>query len=101
MQTCRSLRHGAPERLGATLADSLPPAPAEPARLPQTSCGSRAGCRGKPRKVKRLMAAAAAAAMMWLMQTGKSQHGGSVSGAKSARRGVRVKVVLNRPKAPS
>ncbi|MCL6340897.1 hypothetical protein EXT58_21860 [Pectobacterium carotovorum subsp. carotovorum] len=95
MQTRVSLRHGAPERLGATLADSLPPAPAEPARLPQTSCGSRAGCRGKPRKVKRLMAAAAAAAMMWLMQTGKSQHGGSVSGAKSARRGVRVNAVLS------
>ncbi|GKX44129.1 hypothetical protein SOASR015_31630 [Pectobacterium carotovorum subsp. carotovorum] len=36
------------------------------------------------------MAAAVAAAMMWLMQTGTSQHGGSVSGAKNARRGVRV-----------
>ncbi|POE35467.1 hypothetical protein BV920_23365 [Pectobacterium odoriferum] len=36
-----------------------------------------------------------AAAMMWRRQTGTSQHGGSVSGAKSARRGVRVKTVLN------
>ncbi|MCL6318230.1 hypothetical protein EXT67_18195 [Pectobacterium atrosepticum] len=43
MQTCGSLRHGAPERRRPTLADSLPPAPAEPARLPQTSSGSRAG----------------------------------------------------------
>ncbi|MEI7357263.1 hypothetical protein WCT78_21990, partial [Pectobacterium versatile] len=49
-------------------------------------------------KTKRLMAAADAAAMMWRRQTGTSQHGGSVSGGKSARRGVRVKVVLNRPK---
>ncbi|WP_219606368.1 hypothetical protein, partial [Pectobacterium brasiliense] len=47
-----SLLHGAPERRRPTLADSLPPAPAEPARLPQTSCGSRAGCRGKPPKDK-------------------------------------------------
>lgn len=98
MQTHRTLRHQATERRRPTLADSLPPAPAEPARLPQASCGSRAGCCGKPRKTKRLMAAACAAAMMCLRQTRKSQHGGSVSGGKSARRGVRVKVVLNRPK---
>lgn len=44
---------------------------------------------------KRLMAAADAAAMMWLMQTGKSQRGGSVSAGKSARRGVRVKTLLS------
>ncbi|WP_338659488.1 hypothetical protein [Pectobacterium araliae] len=43
MQTRRSLRHRATERRRPTLADSLLPAPAEPARLPQPSCGSRAG----------------------------------------------------------
>ncbi|MEQ9860966.1 hypothetical protein OI450_15685 [Pectobacterium cacticida] len=50
---------------------------------------------------QRLMAAAVAAAMMWGRQTGKSQRGGSVSGGKSARRGVRVTVMLNRTKTPS
>ncbi|MEI7006100.1 hypothetical protein [Pectobacterium parmentieri] len=40
------------------------------------------------------MAAADAAAMMWRRQTGTSQHGGSVSAGKSARRGVRVKTLL-------
>ncbi|MDE8744535.1 hypothetical protein PZA20_22300 [Pectobacterium polaris] len=40
------------------------------------------------------MAAAVAAAMMLRRQTGTSQHGGSVSGAKSARRGVRVKAAV-------
>ncbi|MCA6927712.1 MULTISPECIES: hypothetical protein [Pectobacterium] len=38
--------------------------------------------------------------MMWLKQAGKSQRGGSVSGGKSTRRGVRVKAVLNSPKMP-
>ncbi|MBE5216001.1 hypothetical protein IG611_20010 [Pectobacterium sp. A535-S3-A17] len=47
------------------------------------------------------MAAAVAAAMMWGRQTGKSQHGGSVSGGKSARRGVRVTGVLMWPKTLS
>ncbi|RNM18240.1 hypothetical protein EFS38_20075 [Dickeya undicola] len=51
--------------------------------------------------IQRLMAAAGAAAMMWLMQTGKSQHGGSVSEAKSARRCVRVAGVLMWPKTLS
>ncbi|WP_146207462.1 hypothetical protein [Pectobacterium carotovorum] len=51
-----------------------------------------------PQKAKRLMAAAGAAAMMWLMQTGKSQRGGSVSGGKSARRGVGVAGRLTWPK---
>ncbi|MBE5215764.1 hypothetical protein IG611_14810 [Pectobacterium sp. A535-S3-A17] len=41
------------------------------------------------------MAAADAAAMMWLMQTGTSQRGGSVSAGKSARRDVRVKTLLS------
>ncbi|CAG77183.1 hypothetical protein ECA4286 [Pectobacterium atrosepticum SCRI1043] len=47
------------------------------------------------------MAAAAAAAMMWRRQTGKSEPGGSVSGGKSARRDVRVTVVLMWPKTLS
>nr|WED69463.1 hypothetical protein PJ912_06385 [Pectobacterium colocasium] len=44
------------------------------------------------------MAAADAAAMMWRRQTGTSQRGGSVSGGKSARRGVRVAGRLTWPK---
>ncbi|MBE5204604.1 hypothetical protein IG612_18810 [Pectobacterium sp. FL60-S17] len=44
------------------------------------------------------MAAAAAAAMMRGRQTGTSQHGGSVSGGKSARRGVGVAGRLTWPK---
>ncbi|CAG76296.1 hypothetical protein ECA3396 [Pectobacterium atrosepticum SCRI1043] len=47
------------------------------------------------------MAAADAAAMMWHRQTGKSEPGGSVSGAKSARRGVRVTGVLMWPETLS
>ncbi|WP_338659289.1 hypothetical protein [Pectobacterium araliae] len=74
------------------------PAPGRRFTVPQASCGTARAAIKPGSLTQRLMAAADAAAMMWHRQTGKSQHGGSVSGGKSARRVVRVKVVLNRPK---
>ncbi|MCL6375699.1 hypothetical protein EXT64_22845 [Pectobacterium atrosepticum] len=77
------------------------PAPGRRFTIPQASCGTARAAIKPGSLTQRLMAAADAAAMMWHRQTGKSQHGGSVSGAKSARRGVRVTVMLNRPKTLS
>ncbi|MBA0168493.1 hypothetical protein [Pectobacterium sp. CFBP8739] len=47
-----SLRHSVTERRRASLADSVPPAPAEPAPGPQTSSVPGAGCRGNPKPQK-------------------------------------------------
>ncbi|WP_233973574.1 hypothetical protein [Pectobacterium versatile] len=74
------------------------PAPGRRFTIPQASCGTARAAIKPGSLTKRLMAAADAAAMMWHRQTGKSQHGGSVSGGKSARRGVRVAGVLMWPK---
>lgn len=66
------------------------PAPSRRFTVPQASCGTARAALKPGSLTQRLMAAAAAAAMMRGRQTGTSQHGGSVSGAKSARRGVGV-----------
>ncbi|MEH0833329.1 hypothetical protein [Pectobacterium cacticida] len=91
---------------GASLLNFLSCGPRQPAPgrrfpVPQASCGTARAAIKPGSLTQRLMAAAVAAVMMWHRQTGKSQRGGSVSAGKSAHRGVRVNVVLNRPKTLS